>query len=151
IVGVLVGLFAAGIPMRVWQKMGVPLFLFALIMLMVVLIPGVGREVNGARRWLPLGPVNFQPSAWMKVAVRLCAADHVGGRQPRWPTFWCGFMRLACAVAAVGVVRLMEPDLGAFIVFVSMPTGTLFIGGINIKLVSTLLLIMVGSFLALIW
>src|SRR5690606_27220435 len=151
IVGVLVGLFAAGIPMRVWQKMAVPLFLFALIMLMVVLIPGVGREVNGARRWLPLGPVNFQPSEWMKVAVLLYAADYVVRKQAHMQNFWRGFMPMACALAAVGVVLLMEPDLGAFIVIVSIAIGILFIGGINIKLFSTLLLIMVTSFFALIW
>ncbi|WP_269496886.1 putative lipid II flippase FtsW [Castellaniella sp. S9] len=151
IVGVLVGLFAASIPMRVWQKMAVPLFLFALIMLMVVLIPGIGREVNGARRWLPLGPINFQPSEWMKVAVLLYAADYVVRKQAHMQNFWRGFMPMACALAAVGVVLLMEPDLGAFIVIVSIAIGILFIGGINIKLFSTLLLIMVGSFLALIW
>ena len=151
VVGVLVGLFAASIPMRVWQKMAVPLFLFALLMLLIVLIPGIGREVNGARRWLPMGPVNFQPSEWMKVAVLLYAADYVVRKQAHMQNFWRGFMPMACALAAVGVVLLMEPDLGAFIVIVSIAIGILFIGGINIKLFSTLLLIMVGSFLALIW
>ncbi|MER1968861.1 putative lipid II flippase FtsW [Castellaniella sp. GW247-6E4] len=151
VVGVLVGLFAASIPMRVWQKMAVPLFLFALFMLVVVLIPGIGREVNGARRWLPLGPINFQPSEWMKMAVLLYAADYVVRKQAHMQNFWRGFMPMAFALAVVGIVLLMEPDLGAFIVIVSIAVGILFIGGINIKLFSTLLLIMVGSFFALIW
>jgi len=151
VVGVLAGLFAASIPMRVWQKMAVPLFLFALAMLVVVLIPGVGREVNGARRWLPLGPINFQPSEWMKVAVLLYAADYVVRKQAHMQNFWRGFMPMACALAVVGILLLMEPDLGAFIVIVSIAVGILFIGGINVKLFSTLLLIMVGSFFALIW
>uniref|UniRef100_UPI003340A763 putative lipid II flippase FtsW n=1 Tax=Castellaniella defragrans TaxID=75697 RepID=UPI003340A763 len=151
VVGVLAGLFAASVPMRVWQKIAVPLFLVALLMLLVVLVPGVGREVNGARRWLPLGPINFQPSEWMKVAVLLYAADYVVRKQAHMQTFWRGFMPMACALAAVGVLLLMEPDLGAFIVIVSIAVGILFIGGINIKLFSTLLLIMVGSFFTLIW
>ncbi len=151
VVGVLVGLFAASIPMRVWQKMAVPLFLFALLMLLIVLIPGIGREVNGARRWLPMGPVNFQPSEWMKVAVLLYAADYVVRKQAHMQNFWRGFVPMACALAAVGMLLLLEPDLGAFIVIVSIAIGILFIGGINIKLFSTLVLIMITSFFALIW
>lgn len=150
-IGVLGGLFTASIPMRVWQKMAVPLFVFAFLMLVIVLIPGVGREVNGARRWLPLGPINFQPSEWMKVAVLLYAADYVVRKQAHMQNFWRGFMPMACALAMVGMVLLLEPDLGAFIVIVAIAVGILFIGGINIKLFSTLLLIMVGSFFALIW
>src|SRR3546814_2872100 len=82
---ILVGLFCAlcavGIPMQVWQKFAVPLFLFSLLLLLIVLIPGIGREVNGARRWLPLGPLNFQPSEPMKVAVLLFAADYTVRKQ----------------------------------------------------------------------
>src|SRR5690606_8115681 len=59
VLGVVGLAFVLGVPMRVWEKLAVPLFLFSLLLLIVVLIPGVGREVNGARRWLPLGPLNL--------------------------------------------------------------------------------------------
>jgi cell division protein FtsW len=150
-IGTLGALFAMSIPMRVWQKLAVPLFLLCFLLLLVVLVPGIGREVNGARRWLPLGPVNFQPSELMKVAVLLYAADYTVRKQEHMHNFLRGFLPMAFALAMVGVVLLLEPDLGAFMVIVAIAVGILFIGGINGKLFSTLLGIMVGSFLLLIW
>ncbi|HUH60528.1 MAG TPA: putative lipid II flippase FtsW [Candidimonas sp.] len=151
LIGVFTALLAVSIPMRVWQKAAVPLFLFCLLLLLIVLVPGIGREVNGARRWLPFGPVNFQPSELMKVAVLLYAADYTVRKQQYMQNFVRGFLPMACALAVVGIVLLLEPDLGAFMVIVAIAVGILFIGGINGKLFSILLSIMVGSFLLLIW
>jgi len=151
VIGLLCALFAVSIPMKVWEKFAVPLFLACIVLLLIVLIPGLGREVNGARRWLPVGPVNFQPSELMKVAVLLYAADYTVRKQEYMHNFLRGFLPMACALAVVGVLLLLEPDLGAFMVIVGIAVGILFIGGINGKLFSTLLAIMVGSFLLLIW
>ncbi|MBV6273587.1 putative lipid II flippase FtsW [Alcaligenaceae bacterium CGII-47] len=150
-IGLLVALCAASIPMRVWQKLAVPLFLLCVLLLFIVLVPGLGREVNGARRWLPLGPINFQPSELMKVAVLLYAADYAVRKQAHMQKFRRGFLPMAAALAVVGLLLLMEPDLGAFMVIVAIAVGILFIGGINGKLFSLLLSIMLLSFLALIW
>ncbi len=151
LVGVFSALFALSIPMKVWQKFAVPLFLLALLLLVIVLIPGIGREVNGARRWLPVGPISFQPSELMKLTVLLYAADYTVRKQEHMQNFVRGFLPMACALAVVGMVLLLEPDLGAFMVIVAIAVGILFIGGINGKLFSALLSIMVGSFLLLIW
>jgi cell division protein FtsW len=151
VIGLFSALFAVSIPMKVWEKFAVPLFLTCILLLLVVLIPGLGREVNGARRWLPVGPVNFQPSELMKVAVLLYAADYTVRKQEYMHNFLRGFLPMACALAVVGVLLLLEPDLGAFMVIVGIAVGILFIGGINGKLFYTLLAIMVGSFLLLIW
>ncbi|AEC18551.1 cell division protein [Pusillimonas sp. T7-7] len=151
LIGLLCALFAASIPMKIWQKFAVPLFLLCLLLLVVVLIPGIGREVNGARRWLPLGVLNFQPSELMKVAVLLYAADYTVRKQEYMQNFMRGFLPMAFALAIVGIVLLMEPDLGAFMVIVAIAVGILFIGGINGKLFSILLSIMISSFLLLIW
>jgi cell division protein FtsW len=107
--------------------------------------------VNGARRWLPLGIINFQPSELMKVAMVLYAADYTVRKQQHLHTFIRGFLPMAVALGLVGVLLLMEPDLGAFMVIVAIAVGILFIGGINGKLFSALLGIMVSSFLLLIW
>lgn len=152
---VLLGLLALGvsisIPMRVWQKAALPLFFICILMLILVLIPGIGREVNGARRWLPLGIVSFQPSELMKVCMLLFAADYAVRKQEHMHNFFRGFMPMASALAVVGMVVLAEPDLGAFMVIVAIAVGILFIGGINGKLFSSLLGVLIGSFLLLIW
>lgn len=149
--GVLAALCVASIPMKVWQKAAIPLFLLCLLLLILVLIPGIGREVNGARRWLPLGPVNFQPSELMKVAMVLYAADYTVRKQEYLQRLLRGFAPMACALVLVGLLLLLEPDLGAFMVIVAIAMGILFIGGINGRLFSGLLVLLVGSFFLLIW
>lgn len=150
-IGVVAALVALTVPMRVWEHLAVPLFLFCLLLLIIVLVPGIGREVNGARRWLPLGVVNFQPSELMKVAVVLFAADYTVRKQQHMHDFLRGFLPMSCALAVVGMLLLLEPDLGAFMVIVAIAVGLLFIGGINGKLFTVLLGSMVMSFFALIW
>lgn len=151
LLGALALAVAITIPMRVWQKAALPLFLLCMFLLVLVLIPGIGREVNGARRWLPLGPINFQPSELMKVAMLLFAAEYTVRKQEHMQNFLRGFMPMACALATVGIVILAEPDLGAFMVIVAIAIGILFIGGINGKLFSALLAVLISSFLMLIW
>jgi cell division protein FtsW len=150
-VGLVAALIAINIPMAVWERFAVPLFLVALLMLMVVLVPGLGREVNGARRWLPMGVVNFQPSELMKLAVLLFAASYTVRKRNQMHSFFRGFLPMAFALAIVGVTLLMEPDLGAFMVIVAIAIGILFIGGLNGRFFLILLTIMIGSFLLLIW
>src|SRR5690606_18697351 len=114
----------------------IPLFLFSLLLLAIVLVPGIGREVNGARRWLPLGIVNFQPSELMKLCMVLFAADYVVRKREHMQSFVRGFVPMAFSLALVGVMLLLEPDLGAFMVIVAIAVGILFIGGINGKFFS---------------
>ena len=105
------GLLAAAvtltIPIRVWQRLAVPLFVLAMILLVAVLIPGIGREVNGAHRWIPLGPLNFQPSELMKLAALLYAADYTVRKQSTcrpspeascpWPSRWLAWACCCCS------------------------------------------------------
>lgn len=151
VVGVLAALFAGSIPMKVWQKMAIPLFVLTLVLLMVVLVPGIGREVNGARRWLPLGVINFQPSELMKIAILLYAADYTVRKQEYMDSIVRGFIPMMFALALVGWLLLSEPDLGAFMVIVAIAIGLLFIGGINGKFFSGLMFILLSLFLLLIW
>src|SRR5690554_2791475 len=150
-IGAVAALITVTVPMRVWEHLAVPLFLACVVLLVIVLIPGIGREVNGARRWLPLGVVNFQPSELMKVAVVLFAADYTVRKQQHMHNFLRGFLPMSCALAVVGILLLLEPDLGAFMVIVAIAVGLLFIGGINGKLFTVLVGGMIASFLALIW
>lgn len=149
------GVLAAGvaglIPMKAWEKMALPLFVVATLLLVAVLIPGIGREVNGARRWIPLGLVNFQPSELMKVAMMLFAASYVVRKKDNMSEFLRGFLPMVVVVGVVGLLLALEPDLGAFVVIASIAMGVLFIGGIALRWMVGMVGLVGGAGAALIW
>ncbi|MEW6763776.1 MAG: putative lipid II flippase FtsW, partial [Pseudomonadota bacterium] len=120
------------VPVAVWQKWAPLLFIGTLVLLAIVLIPGIGISVNGARRWLPLKVMNLQPSELMKIAAVLYAADFTVRKQEYMHKLTKGFLPMMVAIGLVGGLLLMEPDLGAFGVIVCIAMGILFLGGINI-------------------
>ena len=150
-VGLVIGLAAFQVPLRLWQNLAPWLFLAGVLLLVVVLIPYVGREVNGARRWLPLGPINMQPSEFMKLFAVLYAADYTTRKLDAMGSFRRGFLPMAGVILAVGFLLLREPDFGAFVVISAIAFGILFIGGINGRLFGLLALIAVVGFVLLIW
>ncbi len=115
-----------------------------------MLIPGIGREVNGARRWLPLGIVNLQPSELMKLFAVLYAADYTSRKMPHMHDLKRAFLPLASAMVAVGILLLKEPDFGAFVVIIAIAMGILFLGGMRARLFVVLILVLVAAFAALI-
>jgi len=133
---ILVSMVAAAVvfrvPIAVWQKYAPMLFIGTLVMLVLVLIPGLGVSVNGARRWLSLKFMNLQPSEIMKIAVVLYAADFTVRKQEYMHKLTKGFVPMMVAIGLVGALLLLEPDLGAFGVIVCIAMGILFLGGINI-------------------
>jgi len=129
--GMFAATFALTVPVIAWQKYAVWVFGISAFLLLIILIPGVGRRVNHAVRWLPLGPITFQPSELMKIAALLFAADYTVRKQDQMNSFMRGFMPMAVALAVVGALLLKEPDLGALMVIVAIAFGILFLGGIN--------------------
>lgn len=144
-------LIAFAIPVNLWQRIAPLLFVGALVLLILVLIPGIGKGVNGARRWLSLYVMNLQPSELMKLAAVIYAADYTVRKQEVMHRFSKGFLPLATAVALVGGLLLLEPDLGAFGVVVCIAMGILFLGGANGKIFSTISALLVTTFLLIIW
>jgi len=128
---ILVGYGVFHIKIEFWQKYAPYLFVFTLILLVAVLIPGLGKGVNGAKRWLSLKAMNIQPSELMKLFVVLYAADYTVRKQEYMHKLSKGFLPMAGAVGFVGLLLLLEPDLGAFGVIVCIAMGILFLGGIN--------------------
>jgi cell division protein FtsW len=119
------------VPLRYWQK-GAPWFFAAcFVLLVLVLIPGIGREVNGARRWLNLGVGTLQPSELMKLAVVLYAADYTVRKHAVLKNFKRGLLPMLGVMLAVAWLLLREPDFGAFVVVAVTAFGVLFLGGMN--------------------
>lgn len=150
-VGVLAGMIAFQIPMQVWQKYSFPLFLLGALLLVLVLIPGIGREVNGSRRWLSLLVVNLQPSEFMKLLVVIYAADYTIRKSAYLDSFRKGFFPMLLVMLVVGLLLLREPDFGAFVVITAIAMAILFLGGMNLKLFMGLISFLVVGLLALIW
>jgi cell division protein FtsW len=139
--GIAAAVVAFQIPVRAWQKLAPYLFIAGAILLVLVLVPHVGKSVNGSRRWLSLGIVNVQPSEFMKLAVVLYAASYAVRRaaflhaeQPLKHTILRGFLPLFAVMVITGGLLLLEPDFGAFVVIVGIAFGILFLGGLDWRL-----------------
>ena len=149
-VGFVAALLAFQIPMERWEQLAPRIFMLALVLLVIVLIPHVGVSVNGSRRWLSLGVMNFQPSELAKFAVLLYAADYMVRRMAVKERFFRAVLPMAFAVLIVGVLLLAEPDMGAFLVIVIIAMGILFLGGVNARMFFGMGALVVLAFVAMI-
>jgi cell division protein FtsW len=149
VVGLLVGLAVFQISSRNWQEAAPWLFMLGLVLLAVVLIPGIGRNVKGASRWIPLGPLSFQPSELMKLLVAIYVADYASRKMDVLYSVRRGILPIVGLMVLVGALLLQEPDFGAFMVIAAIALAILFIGGINLGWfsVATVLLIVGGALL----
>ena len=144
-------LLAYQVPMARWEKMAPWLFIASLVLLIAVLIPGLGKVVYGARRWISLGPLSFQPSELAKFAVLLYAADYMVRKMEVKEHFFRAVAPMGAAVALVGLLLLAEPDMGAFLVIAMIAMGILFLGGVNARmffLIAAVLLVAFGLMIA---
>ena len=130
-ISVIAGFITFLIPIRSWQKVSPYLFLFGLLLLIIVLIPGIGHKVNGSRRWLSLIVFNLQPSEFMKLFVAMYASDYVLRKSKEIGTFLKGFLPMATAIIVVGLLLIKEPDFGALAVISVIAALILILGGIN--------------------
>jgi cell division protein FtsW len=151
VMGGVIGVISFRIPISTWDKYAPKLFLLALLTLVIVLIPHIGKGVNGARRWIPLGITNMQPSEIMKLGVTIYAANYTVRKQEYMHSFARGFLPMAFAVGVVGALLLLEPDMGAFMVIAAIAMGVLFLGGVNGNLFGGLVATAVGTFSLLVW
>ncbi|HNJ76881.1 MAG TPA: putative lipid II flippase FtsW, partial [Azospira sp.] len=149
-IGIVAAAVAFQIPLAAWQKAAPLLFFAGVVLLIVVLIPGVGKDVNGARRWLPLGVANLQPSELMKLFAALYAADYTVRKMAVMHDLKKAFLPMFGAMAFVGVLLLKEPDFGAFVVITSIAMGILFLGGMRARLFAILIVLLLAAFAVLI-
>jgi len=145
-IGLVASVVAFQLPVRTWEKLAPWLFALALVLLVLVLIPQLGREVNGARRWIALGVMNFQPSELAKLAVLIYAADYMVRKMEVKERFFRAVLPMAVAVGVVGMLLLAQPDMGAFMVIVVIAMGILFLGGVNARMFFLMALVVVAAF-----
>jgi cell division protein FtsW len=138
------------VPVWLWQRAAPWLFLMGTLLLVLVLIPGVAREVNGSRRWLSLGIATFQPSELMKLFVVLYAADYTVRKAAFMDDFRKGFLPMFGVMTLIAALLLREPDFGALVVVTTIAMAVLFLGGLNWRLFAGLAGLLSVAFAALI-
>ncbi len=148
--GGVVALLAFQVPMETWEKWARPMFVVSLVLLALVLIPFIGKGVNGARRWISLGIINFQPSELAKLATIIYAADYMVRKMEVKERFFKAVLPMGAAVALAGVFLLAEPDMGAFMVIAVIAMGILFLGGVNARMFFLILGILIFAFVMMI-
>lgn len=149
-VGIAAAMAAFQVPVQTWQKLAPYLFILGVVLLILVLIPGVGRAVNGSRRWLSLFVINLQPSELMKLFAVVYAADYTVRKGIVKHTFRKAFLPMFAVMVLVGMLLLLEPDMGAFVVICAIAMCTLWLGGFNLKVFGALVFALPLAFAALI-
>jgi cell division protein FtsW len=161
-IGFVAALLVFQIPLSTWERWSPWIFIAAIVCLILVLMPFIGKSVNGARRWIGLGLMNFQPSEFAKLGVLMYAANYMvrkldshadeqdGKRIQSAEKFFAAVTPMAIAVAIVGALLLAEPDMGAFMVIAVIAMGILFLGGVNARMFFLIAALLIGVFVIII-
>lgn len=147
-VGLAMAFVVASMRLVYWERLGPVLLMTGVVLLILVLIPGIGKEVNGSHRWLAFGPVRLQPSELVKLAVVVYLAGYLVRRGEQVRTTIPGFLVPMGLIAVIAVLLMREPDFGALMVIVATALGLMFLGGVRLWLFG-LLVAITGATLAL--
>nr|WP_236449281.1 putative lipid II flippase FtsW [Pseudomonas syringae] len=154
LVYLLIGLGACGvtmmIPVATWQRLGWMMLLGAFGLLLLVLVPGIGREVNGSMRWIGFGAFNVQPSEIAKVFVVIFLAGYLIRQQQEVRESWMGFFKPFIVLLPMAGLLLMEPDFGATVVMMGAAAAMLFLGGVGLFRFSLMVVMAVASVVVLV-
>jgi cell division protein FtsW len=130
--GLVAATIAMAIPASVWEKYAMVLLGAGILLLLVVLIPGIGHEVNGSRRWVRLGFMNFQVSELARVLLLTYVASYAVRRADELRSDFKGFLRPVLVLGGAAVLLLLEPDFGAATVLLATGIAVLFLAGARI-------------------
>jgi len=145
------GLLCFAVPLRAWERGGLLLFVLASALLVLVLVPGIGRTVNGATRWIPLGVLNLQPSETMKFFAVIYLAGYLTRCQLEISTTLTGFLRPMILIGMASALIIVEPDFGTTAVMLAVVMGMLFLGGVPVIHFAVLFGLVGAALVALIW
>lgn len=144
-----VGLLVAMVVMRtdssIWERLSLPLLLLCLLMLILVLVPGIGRVVNGSRRWLAFGPIGIQVSELTKMVMIFYLAGYLVRQQESVSRSIAGFIKPMAILGLVSFLLLLEPDFGATVVICGTVMAMLFLAGVKLRYYIGLSLIVISA------
>ncbi len=144
--GLVAAFVAMAIPTSVWEKHSKVLLVGGFALLVLVLLPGIGHEVNGSRRWARLGIMNFQASELARVMLLTYLSSYAVRRSEELSSSFQGFMKPVAVLGAAAILLLLEPDFGAATVLMATGLAILFLAGVRLH---HLLVPVVGSVAAM--
>jgi cell division protein FtsW len=135
-VAIVLGLSAAALafaaPLSWWEKHGTALYFFGVLLLLLVLVPGLGRTVNGATRWIPVGPFSLQSSEFVKLFAVVYTAGYLVRRSAEVSTRLSGFIKPLLLISIASGLIMIQPDFGTTAVLLATVLGLLFLGGVPV-------------------
>lgn len=143
--GVLGAFMIAAVPVSIWESYGGLFLILALLLLSLVLIPGVGRRVNGSQRWLQFGPLSVQASEIVKVCVIIFYSSFLARRGVEMLSDWRGVFKPLVILVAIVFLLLLEPDFGASVVLIGTVMAMLFVAGVRLWLFILLFICALGG------
>lgn len=149
LVGFIVSIAVMRTDTTFWEKISVPMLLVCFLLLLLVLIPGIGRVVNGSRRWLALGPIGIQVSELAKLTMIFYMSGYLVRQKKRSSEGIIDFVKPMIILAIFSTLLLSEPDFGATVVIASTVMAMLFLTGVKIRYYLGLMLIVGASLAAL--
>lgn len=142
--GLICALFVCTIPIKTWYRLSAPMMICSLILLVLVLIPGIGRVVNGSARWLNFGLFTFQVSEFAKLTVVIYLSSYVLRHHVALKEKISGFIRPMLLLSIMGALLILEPDFGACVVIMTTALAMLFLAGVPLWQFIVLLLAVAG-------
>ncbi|MDY6978757.1 MAG: putative lipid II flippase FtsW [Pseudomonadota bacterium] len=144
-VGLLVATAVLRVPLEMWEKSGLTLILLSILLLMLVFVPGLGREVNGSQRWIMLGPLSLQVSELVKLFSVIYLAGYLVRHHGEVRSRVMGFMRPLVLLTVLGLLLLLEPDYGAVVVLFLTAFGMMWLAGVRLSQFILLLMSLTGA------
>ena len=145
IIGTIAGVFVLLTPVKIWQKLGLPFLVLSFLLLIAVLVPGIGKEVNGATRWISLGFFTLQGSEFVKLFVIVYIAGYLVRRKEELQTDFSAFLKPLAVVVLLVTLLLSQPDFGASVVIMSAVLGIIFLSGIPLRYFLPVVSVCVGA------
>lgn len=149
-IGITLGTIAYMVPTQFWQSTSQWWLLVAIALLLIVLVPGIGRNVNGSQRWIPFGPVTIQPSELAKFALVIYTAGYLVRHGEAVTYCWRALLRPVLVLGVVAALLLLEPDFGATVIATGTVFGMLFLGGARLLYVLGLVGVALAGLAALV-
>lgn len=144
-VGLMLALIVIRIDSSFWERISIPMLVICLVMLLIVLVPGIGRSVNGSRRWLAFGPIGIQVSEMAKLTIIFYLSGYLVRQQKAVSERMAGFIKPMLILGLVSILLLREPDFGATVVISGTVMAMLFLAGVKLRYYIGLLLVVMGA------